>query len=239
MLEVECPSVTPEPVLKASGHVDRFNDLMVKDVKTHECFRADHLLKAHLEVLKQDPLLTAERRAEVEDALARLDEYKCPEMDAALAKFGVKSPETKNDITPSFEFNLMFNTQIGPSGLIKGYLRPETAQGIFVNFRDLLYFNGGRLPFACAQIGQSFRNEISPRAGLLRVREFTQAEIEHFVHPERKEHPRFAEVAHLELNLFSQACQVSETRKPMRITIGEAVKRKIVANETLGYFIAR
>lgn len=55
-----------------------------------------------------------------------------------------------------------------------GYLRPETAQGIFVNFRDLLYYNGGKLPFAAAQIGNSYRNEISPRAGLLRVREFTQ-----------------------------------------------------------------
>ena len=55
-----------------------------------------------------------------------------------------------------------------------------------MNFRDLLYHNGGKLPFACAQIGQSFRNEIAPRAGLLRVREFTQAEIEHFVHPEHK-----------------------------------------------------
>lgn len=239
MLEVECPSVTPEPVLKASGHVDRFNDLMVKDVKTHECFRADHLLKAHLEVVRQDPLLTAARRAELEDTLARLDEFKCPQMDAALANFGVKSPETKNDITPSFEFNLMFHTQIGPSGLIKGFLRPETAQGIFVNFRDLLYYNGGRLPFACAQIGQSFRNEIAPRAGLLRVREFTQAEIEHFVHPEHKEHPRFKEVADLELALFCQKCQVSAERKPLKITIGEAVKRKIVANETLGYFIAR
>jgi glycyl-tRNA synthetase (class II) len=55
-----------------------------------------------------------------------------------------------------------------------GYLRPETAQGIFVNFRDLLYYNGSKLPFAAAQIGNSYRNEISPRAGLLRVREFTQ-----------------------------------------------------------------
>jgi glycyl-tRNA synthetase (class II) len=67
-----------------------------------------------------------------------------------------------------------------------GYLRPETAQGIFVNFKDLLYFNGGRLPFAAAQIGSSYRNEISPRGGLLRVREFTQAEIEHFVNPADK-----------------------------------------------------
>ena len=74
-------------------------------------------------------------------------------------------------------------------------MRPETAQGIFINFRDLLYYNGGKLPFAAAQIGQSFRNEISPRAALLRVREFTQAEIEHFVHPQHKEHPKFGNVA--------------------------------------------
>ena len=138
-----------------------------------------------------------------------------------------------------FEFNLMFATHIGPSGMVKGYMRPETAQGIFVNFRDLLYHNGGKLPFACAQIGQSFRNEIAPRAGLLRVREFTQAEIEHFVHPEHKEHPRFAEVAHLTLNLFSQAAQLDEARTPLRMTIGDAVERKIVANQTLGYFVAR
>ena len=150
-----------------------------------------------------------------------------------------QAPETKNDLSPAFEFNLMFGTLIGPSGQLKGYLRPETAQGIFVNFRDLLYHNGGKLPFACAQIGQSFRNEIAPRAGLLRVREFTQAEIEHFVHPEQKDHPRFSEVAHLELNLFSQGAQLSEARKPLRMTIGEAVAKKVVANQTLGYFVAR
>ena len=151
----------------------------------------------------------------------------------------MQSPETKNDLSPAFEFNLMFATSIGPTGMLKGYLRPETAQGIFVNFRDLLYHNGGKLPFACAQIGQSFRNEIAPRAGLLRVREFTQAEIEHFVHPEHKEHPRFSEVKDLTLNLFSQGAQLSDSRAPLRMTIGEAVAKRIVANETLGYFIAR
>jgi len=133
----------------------------------------------------------------------------------------------------------MFATQIGPTGTVKGFMRPETAQGIFVNFRDLLYHNGGKLPFACAQIGQSFRNEIAPRAGLLRVREFTQAEIEHFVHPEHKEHPRFQEVANLTLNLFSRDAQLDEARKPLVMSIGEAVRLKIVANETLGYFVAR
>ena len=238
-MEVECPSVTPEVVLKASGHVDRFNDLMTKDVKTQDCFRADHLLKAHLEASLLDPLATPAGRAEMEDALARLDEYKAADMDVAFARFGVKAPDTKNDLSPVFEFNLMFATHIGPTGLVRGYMRPETAQGIFVNFRDLLYHNGGKLPFACAQIGQSFRNEIAPRAGLLRVREFTQAEIEHFVHPEHKEHPRFGEVAELTLSLFSQGAQLDEARTPLRMTIGEAVRTGIVANQTLGYFIAR
>ena len=91
-----------------------------------------------------------------------------------MQKYGCKAPDTGNDISAPFAFNLMFKTSIGPRGDAVGYLRPETAQGIFVNFRDLLYYNGGKLPFAAAQIGNSYRNEISPRAGLLRVREFTQ-----------------------------------------------------------------
>ena len=66
-------------------------------------------------------------------------------------------------------------------GLKKGYPRPETAQCIFVNFKRLLEYNGGKLPFAAAQIGLVFRNEITPRAGILRIREFQMAEIEHFV----------------------------------------------------------
>jgi glycyl-tRNA synthetase len=90
----------------------------------------------------------------------------------------------------------MFNTQIGPTGKLTGYLRPETAQGIFVNFRRLLDANSGRMPFAAAQIGLAFRNEIAPRAGLLRVREFTLAEIEHFVKPDDKRHSRFKVSSH-------------------------------------------
>jgi glycyl-tRNA synthetase len=73
-------------------------------------------------------------------------------------------------LTTPVEFNLMFESNIGPTGQIKGYLRPETAQGHFVNFARLLEFNNGRVPFASAQIGRSFRNEISPKQGLLRVR---------------------------------------------------------------------
>jgi len=87
--------------------VDRFADLMVKDEKTGECHRLDHLIKAHLEKVKADK----------------------------------KTPVNGNDLSDPIEFNLMFSTYIGPTGLVKGFLRPETAQGIFVNFKRLLEFN--------------------------------------------------------------------------------------------------
>jgi len=186
-----------------------------------------------------DPMLTAARRRELEDMNARLEEFTPAEMGAAIVDLGLRAPETNNELSAPYPFNLMFPTQIGPSGVQKGFLRPETAQGIFVNFRDLLYYNGGKLPFAAAQVGQSFRNEIAPRAGLLRVREFTQAEIEHFVHPDHKEHARFSEVANVELSLFSRGAQLAAVKKPFPMTVGEAVAKGIVANQTLGYFIAR
>ena len=98
----------------------------------------------------------------------------------------------------------MFETQIGPSGHLKGYMRPETAQGIFINFRRLLEYNNGKMPFAAAQIGLGFRNEIHPKQGLLRVREFTMAEIEHFVDPTNKKHHKFHTVKDVKLPLFSK-----------------------------------
>ena len=111
-------------------------------------------------------------------------------LSAAISSLSLRSP-VGNALSEPFPFNLMFATQIGPSGRFVGYLRPETAQGIFVNFKRLMDQSNGRLPFACAQIGPAFRNEIAPRAGLLRVREFTLAEIEHFVHPNKKTHNKF------------------------------------------------
>jgi glycyl-tRNA synthetase len=112
-------------------------------------------------------------------------------LEEAITKYQITSPETGNKLSKPFPFNLMFETQIGPSGKQIGYMRPETAQGIFVNFKKLLEYNGGKMPFAAAQIGLAFRNEISPRSGLIRVREFLMAEIEHFVNPENKNHSKF------------------------------------------------
>ncbi|PUZ46925.1 hypothetical protein GQ55_7G123000 [Panicum hallii var. hallii] len=239
MLEVDCPCVTPEVVLKASGHVDKFTDLMVKDEKTGNCYRADHLLKDFCkDKLEKDQTLSPEQAEEYNKILAILDDLSAEQLGAKIKEYGIVAPDTKNPLSDPYPFNLMFQTSIGPSGLSPGYMRPETAQGIFVNFKDLYYYNGNKLPFAAAQIGQAFRNEISPRQGLLRVREFTLAEIEHFVDPEDKSHPKFGDVSDLEFLMFPREDQMAG-RSATRLKLGNAVSEGTVNNETLGYFIGR
>lgn len=176
---------------------------------------------------------------EYESILARIDGFSGPELGDLMTKYNIGNPVTGDPLEPPMAFNLMFNTAIGPSGQLRGFLRPETAQGQFLNFNKLLEFNNGKTPFASASIGKSFRNEISPRAGLLRVREFLMAEIEHFVDPEDKSHPRFEEVADIELSFLPRDIQESGSTEPIVKSIREAVETKMVDNQTLGYFIAR
>lgn len=239
MLELEASCLTPAPVLKASGHVDKFHDLLVRDVETGDCFRADHLLADRLNQLIDDVATSEQNRLEMTALRERLDELSQTDMDNAIIKYKATSPDTGNTLSPSYPFNLMFETSIGPSSLIPGYLRPETAQGIFVNFKRLLEFVGGKLPFACAQIGLSFRNEISPKSSLLRVREFQQAEIEHFVNADDKSHPKFNTVRDCTVNLYGRAQQLVPPFQAFQSTIGQAVAEGIIANETLGYYIGR
>lgn len=238
MLEMECTCLTPQSVLKTSGHVDRFTDLMVRDPETGECFRADKLLEDAI-----DNLIETKKdlsKEEVEEHLRvqrQADAYTQTELDALLIKYECKAPSGQN-YSPSFPFNLMFQTHIGPEGNSVGYLRPETAQGLFVNFRRLLDLNAGKMPFAAAQVGLGFRNEIAPRSGLLRVREFCMGEIEHFVNPGDKSHPRFKSVKDLVLTLFGRDDQLG-SGKTKSITVGEAVSSGLINNETLAYFMAR
>uniref|UniRef100_A0A5K3F7H5 Glycine--tRNA ligase n=1 Tax=Mesocestoides corti TaxID=53468 RepID=A0A5K3F7H5_MESCO len=222
LLEVDCSILTPECVLKASGHLDRFTDYMVRDVKSGECFRADHLVKAALESRLGSKGTTDSEKEEIGGILSQLDNFGADELNDLITRFGITSPTTKNPLTPPQKFNLMFATCIGPTGQHQGYLRPETAQGIFVNFQRLLQFNQGRLPFGAAQIGTAFRNEISPRAGLIRVREFTMAEIEYFVDPNSKSHPKFAMYADLKLPLLS-ACDQMDGKSVREVTLKDAV----------------
>ncbi|KAJ3477356.1 hypothetical protein NLI96_g10514 [Meripilus lineatus] len=271
MLELDTSIMTPAPVFETSGHVARFADWMVKDVKTGDVLRADHLVKNVLEArlasdkeargLAAQPAEADEKDkkkkkkkdqakkapvqipdatvTEYEHILAQLDNYTGPDLGELCRKHSITNPDTDNEVSEPQEFNLMFTSSIGPTGQHPGYLRPETAQSHFLNFSRLLEFNNGRIPFASAQIGRSFRNEISPRAGLLRVREFTMAEIEHYVDPEDKRHERFHEVRNTQLDFLDRHVQVAGSTQVARMTIGEAVEKGIVANETLGYFIAR
>lgn len=238
MLEISSVCVTPYRVLETSGHVAKFADFMVKDVKEGNCYRADKLLEDHIDRLVDSGSVSSARRAELLTIKANADAYDAKGLGKVLAELGVKAPTTGNDLTEPFPFNLMFSTQIGPSGHSPGFLRPETAQSIFVNFGRLLDYNRERMPFAAAQIGLAFRNEISPRAGLLRVREFLQAEIEHFVDPKDKKHIRFNEIKDVKANLLPRDQQQGEGESIV-MSIGDAVEKKIIDNQTLGYFLAR
>mmetsp|Transcript_14895 Transcript_14895/g.32415 ORF Transcript_14895/g.32415 Transcript_14895/m.32415 type:complete len:707 (+) Transcript_14895:101-2221(+) len=239
MLEMECTCLTPAVVLQTSGHVERFTDLMVKDPETGECFRADKLLEDAIDVLlESSPDMPKEEQEDHLRIQRQADAFTPEEIDDLLKnKYNCKAPSGQ-PYSNAFPFNLMFKTSIGPEGTAVGYLRPETAQGLFVNFRRLLDANSGKMPFAAAQIGLGFRNEIAPRAGLLRVREFCMGEIEHFVNPDDKSHPSFPSVAAKELILFGSDDQLG-SGKTKTVSIGEAVKSGLVNNETLGYFMAR
>jgi glycyl-tRNA synthetase len=238
MLEISTASLTPEVVFKTSGHVDKFEDKMVRDLETLTCYRADHLLEDKLELLMAEPGIDDGRKQQLQFDFARADDFSCEELGEKLKLYNIKSPETGNDLSDPFPFNLMFKTFIGPTGDRVGYLRPETAQGMFVNFPRLLECNGGKLPFAAAQIGPAFRNEIAPRNGLLRVREFTLAEIEHFVDPRDKSHPKFGMISDYVLPLYARGNQLGDGQiVPMQI--GDAVAQGVVNNETLGYFLVR
>jgi glycyl-tRNA synthetase len=266
MLEVDCTVLTPHEVLKTSGHVDKFADWMCKDPKNGEILRADHFVEAILEARlngdkeargqkveeKDDPKKKKKKAKseaiklddavvkEYEEVLARIDNYDGPQLGELIKKYDLKNPATGVLPSEPVAFNLMFQTSIGPSSNLPGYLRPETAQGQFLNFAKLLEFNQGSMPFASASIGKSYRNEISPRAGLLRVREFLMAEIEHFVDPEGgKKHSRFHEVENVELVLLDRDTQLSGRTETRKVSVGQAVKEGLIDNETLGYFLAR
>jgi glycyl-tRNA synthetase len=122
MLEVDCPCVTPEVVLKASGHVEKFTDLMVKDDKTGTCYRADHLLKDFCkEKLEKDLTLPQQKADEFKRVLVILDDLSAEELGAKIKEYGIVAPDTKNPLSDPHRFNLMFQTSIGPTGLNVGY----------------------------------------------------------------------------------------------------------------------
>jgi len=214
-MEIECPTIGIEEVFIASGHVGGFSDPLCECVNCNEAFRADHLVE---NVMNAAGTLSAE------------------DLTKVIRKYEIRCPECGGEFGDAYEFNLMFKTTIGPGTGRQGYLRPETAQGMFVDFQRLSRFYRDKLPFGAVQIGKSYRNEIAPRQGVIRLREFTQAECEIFVDPRNKKHPNFERFAGKELVLYSQEAQ--EKGESFRMTVREAVKAGVIAHEVLGYNIA-
>jgi glycyl-tRNA synthetase len=217
--EIESPTVMPEPVFEASGHLDGFDDMLVECAECGESHRADHLV---------------EDATGIEDA-----ESLEPEAVAGLvADHGVVCPTCGTPLAdrPVEEFNLMFETTIGPGSGAPGYLRPETAQGIFVEFPRLREYARNRLPFGVTQVGRAYRNEISPRKGIVRTREFTQAELEQFVHPEDDD-PPLETVADVGVRLYPAPQQHDDDGGYVETTVGDAVGDGTVASAWVGYFL--
>ena len=221
-MELEAPTVMPEAVFEASGHLDGFDDMILECAECGATHRADHLVEDAVPDIEDAEALGTERVAE----LVAEHEIGCPSCGAALAD------------EPVEEFNLMFGTNIGPGSGAPGYLRPETAQGIFVEFPRLKEYARNTLPFGVAQIGRAYRNEISPRRALVRVREFTQAELEHFIDPER-DRPPIEAVEDVEVPLYSASAQTGDGDGVERHTVGAALEAGILESEWVAYYLGR
>ena len=217
--EIEAPTVMPEAVFEASGHLEGFDDMLVECPECGESHRADHLV---------------EDATDVEDAEALPGE----EVAELIADNGIACPACGTELAgqPVEAFNLMFATDIGPGDAQPGYLRPETAQGIFVEFPRLKEYARGNLPFGITQVGPAYRNEISPRGGLLRLREFTQAELEQFIDPEEDE-PPLDRVRDVEVRLYPATEQEADDGDYLDTTVGEAVDEGVIGSPWVGYYL--
>ncbi len=167
-MEIETSAVTPEIVLRASGHLDTFTDPIVRCGTCRTAYRADKLMEEFYAERGDDRALAAVKKLTRKELAARLKEE------------NVSCEKCRGKLLDMEDFNLMFKTQIGHKSEDRAYLRPETAQGIFVGFRRLAKTYGLRIPAVICQAGKAYRNEISPRQQLVRMREFTQMESEVF-----------------------------------------------------------
>jgi glycyl-tRNA synthetase len=217
-MEIDAPTVMPEAVFDASGHLDTFDDMILECPECAASHWADHLVEDNTAIEEAESLSPAE----IGEQIAAHD-IGCPACGAVLAG------------EPVEEFNLMFETNIGPGTASPGYLRPETAQGIFVEFPQLAEYARNQLPFGVAQIGRAYRNEISPRNALVRVREFSQAELEHFIDPETDE-PPLGRVADVQLPLYSAGQQAGDGGV-QEMTVREAVDAGVVESEWIAFYL--
>lgn len=221
--------VLPEEVLIASGHAKNFDDPIVscKNPKCKNTVRADHLIEEALE--------------------KSVEGFTNEELNKMVAELNIKCPLCKGELEPIQSFNLMLSTTVGAgSNTRKAYLRPETAQTIFMNYRNVMNSMRVKLPFGIAQIGKSFRNEISPRQGLIRLREFHQMEIETFIDPEKvNECPAVEKVKDVVIKFIDQKSQIEARKKNLDppegydATVGKLLESGEIINPYLAYYMGK
>jgi len=215
MLEVDGSVILPERVFAASGHLRGFADPVVECLRCGSVHRADKLIEQIIGALVPEKLSEKEL-----DGLLEKNQARCPKCGGQLSK--------------TRRFNMMFKLGVGAREAAPAYLRPETCQSIFLDFPRVFRTMRCKLPAALAQVGRSFRNEISPRQGLIRLREMIQAEIEIFFNPAKAgDYHKFRLVEDCELSI--QPLDSSE-RKPF--SCKQAVKEGLIANELIAYYMA-
>lgn len=219
IVEIETPIVMPERVFQASGHLDHFTDYIVECLSCHRKFRADHLLEETLGLEGLEKLSESDL-----DELIRANNVRCPECNGLLGNVQ--------------KFNLLFKTTIGPYTENVGYARPEAAQGMFTAFMRVYEAMRRRLPLGIAQLGKVLRNEISPRQGPIRLREFTIMELELFYDPKNPQCELLSEVSDVELRLLTEEMVARGIKEPLVESVREAVERGHIINEWNAYFMA-
>lgn len=215
MMEIDGSQIMSSEVFEASGHLASFADPITRCEKCGLTVRADKLIEDVTGVTVPESAEPAE-------------------FDHAISQHGIRCPKCKGSFNKTERFNMMFKVGIGPEGK-EAYLRPETCQSIFVDFPRLFKSMRGTLPVGVGQIGKSFRNEIAPRQGLLRLREFYQAEIEVFCNPDRLDDVKgFAEVAGTVLNLQVDS---NSGGSPQSFTCASAVESGLLPNRMVAYYL--
>jgi glycyl-tRNA synthetase len=216
-VEISTPIITPHRVLEASGHVENFKDPMTECTNCHRRFRADQLVKEAIG--KETEGLSLEQLGIL------LSKVRCPECGGGLG--------------PPEYFVTMFKTNIGPYGEDPAYGRPEAAQGIFINFRRVLEVAREKFPLGIAQIGTVLRNEISPRQGPIRLREFTIMDFELFFDPQDPDCPFLNEVNREDLAIVTEKQRQEGTDKTRKISVEEAVQTRVIKAPWAAYFMAQ
>ncbi|MFP4005208.1 MAG: glycine--tRNA ligase [Candidatus Hadarchaeia archaeon] len=216
--EIDSPTVFPEEMLRASGHVDHFNDVMVSCPSCGSSYEVTELV---------EEMTGIDIEGKSKD-----------EMKEIIDGENVVCPKCGGPLGGLYDFNTMFETAIGPEKDRKAYLRPETAQSIFVDFNRLKRVARKKLPFGVVQIGKGYRNEISPRKGIIRLREFTMAEAEIFFDPEKPSHKNFDELKNDELRLWLSNDQMDGNEKIRNIKVEKAVQKGFICNELMAYHLA-